>query len=79
MRPAPGAEPSIHYYASWHITSRRTILLWWSTGSSSLRVEMGPGGGGLWGIARTWFDYPGNAQITRVSAKRIACRDKEEK
>jgi len=79
MRPTPGVEPSIHHYASWHITSRRTILLRWSTGSSSLSVEMGPGGGGLWGLARTWLDYPGNAQITRVSAKRIECPDKREK
>ena len=80
MRPAPGVEPSIHEYASWHITSQRTILLRWSTGTSSLSVEMGPsGGGGLWGFARTWLDYPGNAQITRVSAKRIECPDKREK
>ena len=78
MRPAPGVEPSIHYYASWHITSERTILLIWSTGGSSLSVEMGPSGRDLWGFARTRFDYRGNAQITRVSAKRIGCRDKDE-
>jgi len=79
MRPAPGVAPSIHLYSFWYITSERTILLRWSTGSSSLSADMGPVSGGLWGIARTWFDYPGHAQITRVSAKRIACLDKDEK
>ena len=79
MRPAAGEVASIHRWTSWYITPDRTVKLVWSTGFSGLTAELGPHGRDLQGRAKTFWDFPRNAQMASLRARRISCGEAGQK
>ena len=73
MKPALGAEPSIHRITYWRSFTDGEVRLVFSTGFSGLTMRLRLEGANLVGTASTFWDFIRKAQKAKVQATKVPC------
>jgi hypothetical protein len=74
VKPAPGAEPSIHRGSFWSPKSSQSIEIVWTTGFSGLVMVLKIVGTDLRGEAQSFWDFPRRRQKADVIARKVECQ-----
>jgi hypothetical protein len=74
VKPAPGAEASIHRGSYWLPKSSHSIEIVWTTGFSGLVMALKIEGADLRGEAKSFWDFPRGRQTAAVAARKVECQ-----
>jgi hypothetical protein len=74
VKPAPGAEPSVHRGSYWLPNGSQSMEIVWTTGFSGLVMGLKIKGTDLRGEAKSFWDFPRRRQTAEVTAHRVECQ-----